>query len=273
MSFIDFINLSIDDKINDSYNVDFGEELDNKFNSKIFNNYNHNHNYKKEICYLKNGKKITYDHRTEEYYRILRMRKLDPITNHEVDESTGFIFEYEWDPYTGERLDKDPYGPLYFDPDQLIKYFYTNRLSKLWVDPVDDINGYFEGYYDDGVGAGEEFFIPGRGFHPEWYLFRLPIIDCYLTKDHNQQIITMGPKLTESEIIEIDRKAKMKGNSYKQMFSSERPSLIEIKKLYDQAISKNPYIENANSLNDNELQQAKSDINISAVEQLKKMKG
>ena len=28
---------------------------------------------------------------------------------------------------------EDPRGPLYFDPDTLIYYFYNNRLNHLWI--------------------------------------------------------------------------------------------------------------------------------------------
>ena len=46
-----------------------------------------------------------------------------------------FEFEYEWDPYTN-KIKKDPNGPLYFDPNALINYFYTNRLNNLWIKDI-----------------------------------------------------------------------------------------------------------------------------------------
>ena len=135
---------------------------------------------------------IEYDKTTIEKYRVFRLRKMDPIAYVETEDDYAFQFKYIWDPYTGERKDTfDQYGPLFFDPDILIKHYFTKILSKLWVQPSDEKGGFYEGYYDDGAGAGEDFFVAGRGHHPEWYLFRLPIIDCYLTKDHNKQYIIL----------------------------------------------------------------------------------
>lgn len=182
---------------------------------------------------------IEFDFESDQHYKVLRKMKLDPISQSPISENIAFKFPYIWDPYTGTRSDKlDPDGPLYFDPDILIKYYYTNRLNKLWVNPVDDHTGYYQGYYGEGLGLGEEFNLIGRGPHPEWYLFRLPIPDCYLPKNYNPQHITFGPKLTDGEILEIYNKANLKPDNYKKIFNSERPSLLEIKKLYDIAISK-----------------------------------
>lgn len=186
-------------------------------------------------------KVIEYDKETTEKYRVWRLRKLDPFYN-EVDDNYGFKFKYKWDPYTGERQEEDSDGPLYFDPDHLIKYFHTKRLDHLWVNPVDETHGYFEGYYDSGVGAGEDFYIASRGSHPEWYMFRIPINDCYLTKDHNKQFITFGPKLSDDEIIEIERLANQRPDNYRMLFGKPRPSLTLMKKLYDQAIAMKPTI-------------------------------
>jgi hypothetical protein len=184
---------------------------------------------------------VKYDNRTAEYYRVLRLRKMDPIMSIDLDESKCFKFYYKWDPYTGNRLEKDSDGPLCFHPDVLIHYFYVSRLNNLWVDPVDDINaGQFEGYYDVAVGAGENIYVPGRGEYPEKYLFRLPIIDCYLTKDHRDMVVTMGPKLTDSEIKEIYALAENLGTNYLNMFGAQRPNLIKMKEYYDQAISIKP---------------------------------
>jgi len=188
---------------------------------------------------------INYNSDTTERYRVLRLRKMDPITYFELDENYAFKFKYVWDSYTGERKHIDSNGPLYFDPDILIKYFYTKRLNKLWYKPSDE----YEGYYDDGVGAGSDFFVIGRGYHPEWYLFRLPILDCYLTDNHNNQHITFGPILTNEEICEIDMLANLRPDNYENLFCSKRPSLIYIKKIYDNAISKTPECDNINNIN------------------------
>jgi hypothetical protein len=226
-------------------------------------------NYKIDIP----KKIIEYDNYTTEKYRVMRKRKMDPITYTELEDKFAFKFYWKWDPYTGERLEQDEDGPLCFDPDILIKYFHTKRLDKLWVKPADEHDGLFSGYYDDGVGAGEDFHLIGRGFHPEWYLFRLPIVDCYLSKDHNKQIITFGPKLTDSEIKEIDRLATLRPDNYKNFYMKRRPSLMEIKRLYDIAISKTPSVENIEAVPYHKLSETYSNLNRCAVDSIIKIAG
>jgi len=175
-------------------------------------------------------------------YQDYRNKDVDPILLEDLpivgfSNCKFFKFKYKWNPYTGERQSKDSNGYLSFDPDTLIHYFYTNRLNYLWESST-DIN--YSGYYGDALGNGPEFNIKGRGAHPDWYLFRLPIIDCYLIKDHCYQSVTMGPKLTDKEIKEIDRLAKSYGNNYKNKYKSKRPSLSKLKKLYDLAINPEP---------------------------------
>ena len=215
---------------------------------------------------------IEYDNDTIEKYRVLRMRKMDPMTHVELSDECAFKFKYKWDPYTGERLNPDQNGPLYFDPDVLIRYFYLARLNKLWVQEHDEgIDGdYYQGYYDEGVGTGENFYIHPKGNRPEWYLFRLPIIDCYLTKDHNKQIITVGPKLTNDELQEIEKLAQLRPNNYYFQYKQNRPSLMEIKRIYDIAISIEPPIENRELLllDKERLLQEYNKINRIAVDQL-----
>lgn len=217
---------------------------------------------------------ITFDKRTSEYYRILRFRKMDPIMCIELDDNKCFKFNNKWDPYTGERLDEDKDGPLCFHPDFLIHYFYTKRLNNLWVNSVDHVNYHYQGYYDIAVGAGEDIYIESRGYCPDKYLFRLPINDCYLTNDHNQNIITMGPKLTDSEIQQIDKLAELYGNNYKNIFGRNRPSLKLMKYYYDQAISKTPDLQGTDisNLSCSELQSIREKYNRIYVDSLKKIK-
>jgi hypothetical protein len=179
-----------------------------------------------------------YDDTTTEYYRVLRTTKLDPFFNINLQDDKSFKFYQQWDPYTGDRIKDDPYGPLVFCPDGLIKYFYSNRLNNLWVDESDEADGFFEGRYDMAVGTGKTISIIGRGDCPDKYLFRIPIQDCYLTNEHKQVFITMGPMLTDAEITEIDRLANLNENNYFQQFGKKRPSLQLIKQYYDQAIDK-----------------------------------
>lgn len=189
-----------------------------------------------------------YDDTTTKFYRALRENKINAI----MQDNTGFYpeksfqFKHQWDPYTGIRTGIDPYGALYFHPDDLIRYFYIKRLNMLWIEPVDENHGhYIQGYYGDAVGSGDDILITGRGTYSESYLFRIPILDCYLQTNCDMSLITMGPKLTMEELEEIDTIAEtVYKNNYKNQYNKKRPSLVLMKKLYDQAISKEPNLDN-----------------------------
>jgi len=228
---------------------------------------------KKNIVLNPKYKDQNYEDRTTEYYKTLRIRKMDPLINIDLDDDTSFKFKYMWDPYTGERKESDPFGPLYFDADSLIHYYYVNRLKNLWNEPVDDINGFYEGYYDMLLGSGNNINIHSRGECPEKYLFRIPIIDCYLEKDYNKSIITMGPRLTDEEAKEIDTIAQKHPLNYKAMFSKTRPSLYKMKKYYDEAINDNPKIKNINYKNCSEekIKELKYLANCRSVDKLKSL--
>ena len=256
MSHIEYTEIDLDTNIIDYDVLSYNNE--NSIMTTDLNNFNN--------LYNKNYEKTTID-----YYQTLRLRKMDPIMNIDLDESISFKFSHMWDPYTGERTNLDPYGALCFEPNNLIYYFYINRLKNLWTEPENDIYGHYEGYYDMLVGCGKDINIIGRGLCPEKYLFRLPIMDCYLEKEYNMSIITMGPILTENEIEEIDRLSN--DIIYKKMFNKEKPSLIKMKKLYDEAIHKDKNnIKSQNTeLQDIELQDIEYKKNCLAVENLKKM--
>lgn len=187
---------------------------------------------------------MQYDNRTTQYYKTLRICHIDPILNMDVDEKIAFKFTSQWDPYTGERISDDPFGALYFHPATLIYYFYTHRLDGLWKDAVDTPEGFYEGYYDMLVGSGEELEVVGRAKYTELYLFRLPILDCYLTSEHNKSFITMGPKLNDSEIDNLESLSQLPNikKEYFEMFQRNIPSIKKMKSLYDNAISKNCFI-------------------------------
>lgn len=193
---------------------------------KSFNDLNKNKKIEEYIDNYLNHRKNCID--------PLLQEKLPLYDNYTLDDL--FKFEYKWNPYTGERTIKDSNGPLYFDPDTLIYYFYINRLNNLWN--ISDNN--FQGHYGDALGNGPNFYIEGRGDFRNWYLFRLPIPDGYLPKNHNNQIVTMGPILSNKEIKEIYNKAKRYNNKYYEIFKKPRPNLIKLKKYYELAISKNP---------------------------------
>ena len=115
----------------------------------------------------------------------------------------------------------------------------------------------------------------GRGHHPEWYIFRIPIIDCYLTTDHNNQYITFGPKLTDTDIKNLEDLANLRPDNYKRMYNANRPSLVLMKKLYDNAISKTPLLTDIDitTIPENKLQEYYDKENRSCVDKLIKMKG
>lgn len=193
-----------------------------------------------------------FDKTTTETYRVMRELKLDPIDHDKVSLNLQFKFEYMWDPITGDRLGKDPYGPFYFNVFSLAKNFYYNRLRMLWVegDIIDGIK--YEGYYGDGMKSGEDLYVPSRGISKHMHLFRLPIIDCYLPKDFNYSIITMGPKLTDDEINQIQGTLN---NYYKTHNKKNKINLCKIRDLYNIAINTNSTDEEAKK----------------AIEELKKM--
>lgn len=189
----------------------------------------------KQILYDKNYGKLTTD-----FYKVMRERKLNVISqtyDFNNCEEKAFGFEYQWDPFTGMRGEKDPYGALYFHPDDLIHYFYINRLRNLWIPPINSKSESYSGYYGDAVRGGENMNIVGKGLHPELYVFRLPVNNCYLEEGNDMSLITMGPKLTDEEIKNIDSIAnKYHKNNYFEIYRKKRPSLTVIKKWYDQAI-------------------------------------
>lgn len=229
--------------------------------------------------YNNGGILCDYDETTLEYYRVIRQRKMNVFLPgySDFDSSKSFMYPYRWNPYSGEKIDVDPYGPLCFFPDDLIYNFYIKRLDMLWTDAVDEFGGFYEGFYGDAVGAGKSIEIAGRGSYPERYLFRLPITNCYLPKSHNMIFITMGPILSDEEILEIDELANKFGNYYRKTYRKNRPSLYKMKQLYDQAISKTPDISKLISkekeilLTNTELAEIRERANKEAVEELKKL--
>ena len=214
------------------------------------------------------GKKLFND------YENFRRNKIDPILLldlplNDMEEKDLFKFEYKWDPYTGLRSkQKDPNGALYFDPNVLINYFYTNRLNNLWVDEYFDGNDYIQGHYGDALGKYPNFEIKGRGPHPEWYLFRLPIIDCYLEKDHSLQMVTMGPILTDKEIKKIYTLSKRYKKFYKETFGVKRPNIVKMKQIYDKAVNPNLEYNNLEGFTQSEINMVKFDLNSTAVKNL-----
>lgn len=187
-----------------------------------------------------NNKYDKFDENTNETYRVMRELHIDPITHEKVPDNLAFKFEYMWDPITGERLEKDPFGPLYFNCINLYINFYYNRLRMLWTDGdiVDNIQ--YEGYYGDAICSGDELYIPSRGISKHLHLFRLPLIDCYLEKGFDLSVITMGPKLNDDEINLIHDKIDiyLKKSNNKSKKNKKVYDLKKIRDLYNIAISK-----------------------------------
>lgn len=190
----------------------------------------------KENSIESNKKVKKYDKTTRENYRIRRIYKIDPLIDKEIPNELIFEFEKEWNPYTGIRSRTDIIGPLCFNAINLYDYFYLNRYKGLWTPPQDG----YQGMYGDMLGSGKRVNIKSRGCYPEKYLYRLPIIDCYLPPTHNLSVVTMGPELTEDEISKIDsivNKFHPKRNHKK--FSS----LTMLKYYYDRALDIYPDID------------------------------
>jgi hypothetical protein len=202
----------------------------NNINKSINNNEN---NENIPVDTKENKEIINYDKTTCETYRIKRLYKIDPITDIEVPENLAFKFFFEWNPYTGIRGSDDIIGPLYFNALTLYDYYYNNRYKGLWNPPVDN----FQGYYGDLIGTSKDIKIRSRGSNPQKYLYRLPIIDCYLPQNHNYSVITMGPELTNSEISQIDR---IIIQYHPKRNYSNFTSLSLLKSYYDKALDSIP---------------------------------
>jgi len=210
------------------------------FDDDCFINFSNQNNNLIDIKINKNDKYDKYnkfDVTTSETYRVMRELHIDPITHEKVPDNLAFKFEYMWDPITGEKTEKDPFGPLYFNCINLYINFYYNRLRMLWIDGdiVDNIQ--YEGYYGDALCSGDDLYIPSRGISKHLHLFRLPLIDCYLEKDFDLSVITMGPKLNDDEINLIHDKIDI----YLKKSNKKNKKIYDLKKirdLYNIAISK-----------------------------------
>lgn len=83
----------------------------------------------------------------------------------------------------------------------------------------------------------------------------------------------MGPRITDEEAKQIDFIAQKNPANYKQMFRKNRPSLYEMKKLYDEAISSDPKINLDSKCNysSEKIKELKYKANCCAVDKLKNM--
>lgn len=174
-----------------------------------------------------------YDSTTTETYRMKRIYKLNALTDADLELSNSFEFNYKWNPYTGIRTGIDEIGPLCFNAIELYDYYYSNRYRGLWNPPTQQ----FQGFYGDHVGTGKNIHVLSRGTYPEKYVFRLPIIDCYLPPTHKYSIVTMGPELTDEEIKQIDLIVM---NYHPKRNHQKFASLAKLKKYYDNSLNSSP---------------------------------
>lgn len=178
-----------------------------------------------------------YDFKTNETYRMKRLSQRDVFNDEKINDYECFKYYKKWDPYTGETIDEnDEFGPLCFNGFELSYFYYINRLNGLWNDSVDG----FDGYYGDLLGTGKNINIISRGSHPEKYLLRLPIIDCYLFENSTHSHVTMGPVLLNSEIEFLDNILEYNYNTFDKYVSNRSNLIGTIKYHYDEALNPNP---------------------------------
>lgn len=196
-----------------------------------------------EIAQLRKNKRIKkkkeknlYSKQYNEHTMVMRAYRKTKCCvvcyrTYNTPDSPKYLFQYEymWDPYTGEQLEKDPYGPLVYCPECISQsIFYRKNTAELYIPP----HGEFQERYGDALGAGHDFSNVERGNdHPEWNIFRINIPTMYLEPDADLSLITMGPVLTDDDVRQIDEHLHQQNPSLKF-------SLVQMKKLYDTAVSK-----------------------------------
>jgi hypothetical protein len=177
-----------------------------------------------------------FDFETQSRYKAFRIKLQDPITCEDLTDQNAFKFYNVWDCLTGERIGIDPYGPLYLSPVSIFRNIYANILKGLWIEMVNCVP-----MYGEVLGCGEDFYVPGKGAQPEKYLFRFPIKDCYIYKEQDGSIHTMGPKFTDDEINKLDN--LINKYWYNDPFIESTHincTLKRLKSYYNVAISKKP---------------------------------
>jgi hypothetical protein len=201
-------------------------------------------------------------------YDKFHRENLDPLTKMELENDISYFkYKYCWSPLNGDILGIDIRGPLKFDPDILIHYFYVNRLKHLWVEPK---NGY-EGTYGDGLGNGPDFIIKGRGPSYHWYLFRLPIFDAYCDPNEIGQQTTLSPILNLKDITDIYNTAQKNGDNYKNIFGRDRPNILRIYELYHNSIQKPDFSNLVFGISEKEIKDTFTIMNMQAVNELRKL--
>ena len=186
---------------------------------------------------IDNTIKKTYNFKTNETYRMKRLMQLDVFNDEKILDNECFKYDKIWDPYTGLIIDEhDEFGPLCFNGYELGYFYYKNRLNGLWNEPSDG----FDGYYGDLLGTGKNINIISRGPHPERYLLRLPLIDCYVPENSTHSHITMGPLLSDDELDSLDKILEYNYNTFNKSLSTKPHLMNQIKHHYDEALNPSP---------------------------------
>lgn len=234
---------------------------------------------KKESLYVINGKAVHYNDETMTQVRSMRRSRFCAITLAPIDIPES-VFEYPfiWNPVDGSVVTDDsgpvcdPYGPLCFNVNDLIYYWWHHRLDGLWIPETVEMPA----HYGVRLGAGKNFAVTSRGIHPEWYLFRLPVPPyCYLEKGLVHQVITMGPEMSRDQVETIYKLATVDRVGLKPRFEHEMrrrlPNLLEMYDQYNAAIDDTPNVGDTSELDKATIMELKTQANLKALEVLKNM--
>ena len=203
--------------------------------TKLYNPYTNRKIKKNKLTYKKIMKHMDeYIKYNNNFYIENRINNICPLSFEQL--SYGYIEKRMWNPITGQfSTTNDPFGALIIDVNYLVNHFYINRLRHIYTHG--NINQ--SGSFGDAIGKYPDFYLPSRGTHTQWYLFSLPINDCYIDKNL-LKYITMGPKLSLEDIIDIyDLCIRL--NTYQTIFKRPIPNIVEMYKLYHKIVEKCPY--------------------------------
>ena len=74
------------------------------------------------------------------------------------------------------------------------------------------------------------------------FLFLVVLFITILVNSQVQPSTKYAQTITDKELKEIDKIAKTYGNNYKIKYKKKRPSLVKLKKIYEEAINPDPNI-------------------------------
>lgn len=180
---------------------------------------------------------MLFDQATMDYVKF-RRDMIDPITYEEMTPDTAFVIDQMWNCMTGEKIGPDPNGPLYVSPVTILRTIRDNLLNGFWME-IDDCVP----MYGEQLGAGENFYVKGRGARPEKYLFRYPFPELYKFKGQNAMIHTTGPKFTNEELERLDNLIEeyWLDDPYVEELDPDSRSLRVLKKYYHAMLWEDPF--------------------------------